>query len=370
MAGLWRRKEERANAEAALPILSSVDAYSTNEADKALDTLAELFRIYGKFAFDTDLFEADDTKSGCEDWAKRLLVGGNPEDVVDGVFKRDYPGARRFLMDRRTSEAEYVTRSLGNLRQAIRSFARCLTSAVEDERKSDGEVTERLEQLGAALNQRDTDQVRTAALSVVSTVRRAVAQRRNREQAQIRELSSRLSELRDELTQAKEQASLDSLTELFNRASFDEHLGRVSDVGVLLSQRPWLLLLDIDHFKSINDTHGHPAGDAVIKSVADTLSRTFLRKQDFVARVGGEEFAVVLVDTDEDGVRMLVERALQSIRRQVVSYGGKELSITISVGAAELQAGEMPATWYERADKALYMVKEGGRDDAEYISAS
>ncbi len=93
------------------------------------------------------------------------------------------------------------------------------------------------------------------------------------------------------------QATLDSLTNLYNRAAFDQEVEKVGALGLLLGSMPCLLLVDVDHFKAINDQYGHPAGDQVLKAVAENLVRHFLRKEDFVARYGGEEFAIVVRDS-------------------------------------------------------------------------
>lgn len=121
-------------------------------------------------------------------------------------------------------------------------------------------------------------------------------------------------------------------------------------------------MIDIDHFKQVNDTHGHPAGDAVIQQLADRLVSTFPRKTDFVARYGGEEFCVLLPGANLEVCQRLGERLLEVVRREVFRYQEISLSVTVSVGLAELMFGETVPTWLERVDRALYRAKASGRD--------
>ncbi|HYP77139.1 MAG TPA: GGDEF domain-containing protein [Polyangiaceae bacterium] len=102
------------------------------------------------------------------------------------------------------------------------------------------------------------------------------------------ELSQNISELRNELQEVREKAAFDPLTQFFNRAALDAHLDRVADLAFLLSSSP-CIMIDVDHFKKCNDSYGHAAGDEVLRRVADGLVRNFLRREDFVARYGGEE---------------------------------------------------------------------------------
>ena len=123
-----------------------------------------------------------------------------------------------------------------------------------------------------------------------------------------------------------------------------------------------VFMVDIDHFKQINDTHGHQAGDAVIQQLADRLVSTFPRKTDFVARYGGEEFCVLLPGANLELCMRLGDRLLETVRRGPFHYQEISIPATVSVGLAELIQGETVPTWLERADRALYRAKESGRN--------
>ena len=121
-------------------------------------------------------------------------------------------------------------------------------------------------------------------------------------------------------------------------------------------------MVDIDHFKQINDTHGHPAGDAVIQQLADRLVATFPRKTDFVARYGGEEFCVLLPGANLELCQCLGERLLEAVRREDFCYQEVSIPATVSVGLAELRPRDAVPTWLGRVDRALYRAKENGRN--------
>jgi diguanylate cyclase (GGDEF)-like protein len=241
-------------------------------------------------------------------------------------------------------------------------FASCLGKSIAAERESDAHLDERIGTLRRAIDARDATRIASEAERVVDAVREAIQERRQRELEEVRLLGEHVRDLREELSQARKKAEIDALTQLSNRAAFDEHLVQLASLGVLLGQSPWLAIVDLDHFKAINDNYGHPAGDEVLRQVSHCLSRTFLRKQDFVCRYGGEEFAAVLLDTTVEQMRTLTERLMQGVRDLVVRHGPHEVQLTLSIGLAALRPGETIASWLGRADAALYRAKRDGRD--------
>ena len=160
----------------------------------------------------------------------------------------------------------------------------------------------------------------------------------------------------------EQRAQIDGLTGLWNRAYFDERLGE-EIANRDRTGRPFsLVLADLDHFKSLNDTHGHPAGDAVLQSFARLLEST-LRAQDVACRYGGEEFSLILRDTTAEQARALVERVRAGLE---ASRWPKhpERTVTGSFGVCDQPAGDpsSPAAWIEAADAALYAAKHAGRN--------
>ena len=163
------------------------------------------------------------------------------------------------------------------------------------------------------------------------------------------------------LEEQQRLATIDPLTNLRNRRSFIElvrvELGRAQRYELPLS----LVLLDVDHFKAINDGYGHAAGDQVLAAIGSLL-RQALRGPDIAARWGGEEFVVALPSTDLAGALVLAERLRQSVESLPISPDGKSVAVTASFGVASYRPGESLEAAIDRADRAMYGAKVGGRN--------
>ncbi|HEX3597246.1 MAG TPA: GGDEF domain-containing protein, partial [Polyangiaceae bacterium] len=300
----------------------------------------------------------------CERWAAQLIGGGDGESD-EGAPKRDFGGVRRFFEEHRRTESAFVRSSFSTLRGAIDTFARCVRTTVVDDRAADAAAKGQLSELSEALSSNDITRIRKSATNLATVVSAAIEKRQERHRAQVEALSDQLRSIRSELLQARERATMDGLTRLYNRAGFDEHIGRIADLGLLLGTPPSLLMIDVDHFKRLNDSYGHPTGDETLRRVSECLLRTFLRKEDFVARYGGEEFAVVLMDASLGDARSMAERLRKTVRAMTIEHRGQSFSVTICIGVASLVPGETAVSWIERADRALYVAKNEGRDRVE-----
>ena len=160
----------------------------------------------------------------------------------------------------------------------------------------------------------------------------------------------------------RRRALQDGLTGLYNRRAFDDAYRRQLAQQQRKGGTLGILLMDIDHFKKLNDTYGHPAGDAALRNAASTLRRV-LRRGDIAARYGGEEFVVILPDTDEGGARQLAERARSAIARGQVIFEGQRITMTASFGLALWPGdGREAAELLGATDRALYAAKEQGRN--------
>jgi len=161
--------------------------------------------------------------------------------------------------------------------------------------------------------------------------------------------------------QALNAAHKDPLTGVHNRATLEENLDREVKLAQRYERKLSLIILDIDNFKSINDNFGHPAGDRVIKATAEhTLA--CVRGTDMLFRYGGEEFVILLSNTDLAGANLLAERIRQNISGTQIELEQGAVSVSASLGVAELRVNEMNATFFTRADKALYQAKNSGKN--------
>ncbi|MGZ9130651.1 MAG: diguanylate cyclase, partial [Candidatus Binatia bacterium] len=171
-------------------------------------------------------------------------------------------------------------------------------------------------------------------------------------------------QLRDNVQKSVEMAITDALTGLFNRRYMENHLTTLVDQAAARGKPIAVMVLDIDYFKSINDTYGHDAGDDVLRDFSLRI-RKCIRNIDLACRYGGEEFVLVMPETDKAVATMVAERLRRSIAAEPFSIanGTKSLEVTISIGiAAAAGANDSAAAILKRADQALYRAKRDGRN--------
>ena len=160
----------------------------------------------------------------------------------------------------------------------------------------------------------------------------------------------------------KQLSKTDFLTQLFNRGHWEESLIQEFKRLQRYTHQSTLLMCDIDHFKRVNDNYGHSAGDLVIQKIADAVRKN-LRATDIAGRYGGEEYAVLLVDTNLEQAAFLAERLRKSVEQLSIEYHGQILKVTLSLGLAEHNKQMTDhRQWIEASDKALYNSKANGRN--------
>jgi two-component system cell cycle response regulator len=170
--------------------------------------------------------------------------------------------------------------------------------------------------------------------------------------------------LRDNVQASIEMAITDALTGLFNRRYMETHFAALVEQAASRNKPIAVLILDIDFFKSINDGHGHDAGDDVLREFAIRIRKS-IRNIDPACRYGGEEFVIVMPETDMAVATMVAERLRRRIATEpfAIQQGAKQLEVTLSIGIAALGAeGDTAATILKRADQALYRAKRDGRN--------
>lgn len=266
----------------------------------------------------------------------------------------------RHLFERHVADfdADTATRMAEGFQRVLGHMASSAAQAGTDTAR----YGETLDRLSTALDQGDGHADAVAeALAETRTMQgnmRALQDRFDDSQRQI-------MALREEVRQAREESLLDALTGLPNRRAFDQRLATCLASAIAGGESaPCLLVGDIDHFKKINDTWGHPFGDQVIKAVA-TVLKALSPRGALPARVGGEEFAVLLPEAALNEAQMLAELLRQRISAARIRRHGAEETlarVTLSLGVTRHKPGESATEFFERADQALYASKTGGRD--------
>lgn len=341
------------------------DAHTARTRD-ALDTLASTLRIFGRHAFELEPGDGESFRAACEGWARHVLTGAAVPGgcgPATGAEDRAWTEVCAFITERRKHERAFVQRNTSSLQGLVWELVERLRD-IQAEHDGYAEGIERsLLQLEEAAHNSSLEEMREAIHRAVTTIQDTMAQQQDSFEQQLHVMGARLAEMRSDLIDTRRKMSLDPMTQVYNRGAFNNALTRYVDLAQLSSQPMALLMFDLDRFKSINDTYGHPAGDAVLSRVANTLVRTFPRKNDFIARYGGEEFAAILFDVGRDDAHRMVNALLNNVRRLEIDLpNGGLIHVTASAGCAILRPDDTPEGLLQRADQALYDAKHGGRD--------
>ncbi|MBK1653266.1 GGDEF domain-containing protein [Allochromatium vinosum] len=374
MVKFWKRESggvpsETTRAAPATP--SDSETLATLE-QAALDQLASVLRTWGQYAFDLDEIKAATLAEQLERWSRHVLMAAPPDaskDQDESVVaantsaRRDWAGLRDFVTRIRRSEQSYVNRQILGTRQVMGEFVQTLGLVLAEDQEEQTKVTQVINQLRSTIeNNAPIEVLSREAMNAIELIASIARERSKRNQGLLQDLTGKLQSLRGELDAAQRENDLDGLTRLYNRKAFDRQLERVFELCKLSGQSACLLMIDADHFKRVNDEYGHPAGDTVLKRLANCCTKGFPRKSDFVARYGGEEFAAILQDTSLKSALPLAQRLLDTIRIMRIEHEGLELDITVSIGIAELGTLASAEHWLKMADGALYAAKKGGRD--------
>jgi diguanylate cyclase len=183
----------------------------------------------------------------------------------------------------------------------------------------------------------------------------------------MRESADKIEALERNLENAIRDSTMDGLTGVANRKSFDAAIRRIAGDAMNSGDDLSLLMIDIDHFKRVNDTWGHQTGDAVLRHLARTMQQA-VRGEDHVSRYGGEEFAVILPRTDGKAAVNVAENIRQALAREplALALDPPLTPITVSIGAACYEPGDPLAEWVGRTDAALYQAKREGRNRVQF----
>jgi len=276
----------------------------------------------------------------------RRLSGAGPE-----------AGAGPAQEPRRLDPGDEALLSYGDL---LGAELGAVLDTLERRAAAEGEFIERLDRTRAGLPRFARASTVRDALGTLRETAADHALRLSAFAAELQSAHGQIAELRNELDAARQAAAHDPLTGLANRGRFDASLSAAVQAGAPFA----LVLADLDHFKRVNDAHGHPAGDAILRHFADIL-RSVSRAEDLAARYGGEEFALILNGVGAAGARQVAERIRQDFGSRsfrAIATGERIGMVTASFGLAAHRGGESAITLLGRTDAALYRAKSHGRN--------
>jgi len=269
------------------------------------------------------------------------------------------------LPDSALPPAELREQQIHDSAQAVRSILIILTSVIERTEQAASESSQALKKLRESFDRAGLPAEMAAATSrLTEQIDRMISNNAS--------LKGKLASSQKILTSQQRQIEtlrtavlIDGMTQLANRSYFDDKLAEMIRLRQRYDEVFFLVILDVDHFKSINDTYGHPAGDLILKGVAAKI-RSALRDSDFLARFGGDEFALILIKSTPQSAELVAKKLCTNIRDSRFLFEDTELKVTLSIGAAEATAFDTTESLLDRADTALYRVKESGRNDVYF----
>lgn len=303
------------------------------------------------------------TRKLLDEFARDLVKPGPSSDSVLFRF-------RQFFASYRIDEYSYIQNSFDDLKKIIWDFADQLSDDVEFEKIKDQEAKASLEQLREAVESNSMDVLRARSKDFINFYIEHQGKKDDRRIKRMTYVRKNLNSVKKKLLEATHTMQTDHLTGAFNRRSFDEQVKNHQRMFDISKSPVSLIILDIDHFKKINDAYGHDIGDSVIKECVRQVEEHFSRDVDFVARIGGEEFAVILPDYSSDAAAMKCEDLMAKIRKEALLTGNLDIRFTVSMGIAQLSEGESVDQWMKRADQALYHSKNTGRNKATVAGIS
>jgi diguanylate cyclase len=248
--------------------------------------------------------------------------------------------------------------------QTIRSILLSLTSVIQRADQAASDSSQALHEVRANIDQTGLPTELAAAHALlIGEIDRVIAS--NTElKGELASSQAILATQREQIEALKTAVRIDGLTQLANRAYFDEKLLEMIQLHKRYKEPFSMMMIDVDYFKTINDSHGHQAGDRILKGVAFKI-KNVLRESDFLARFGGDEFALILIKASLKPASEIAAKICSNVRESRFLLDEKEFKVTLSIGVAEVHADDTPDTLLKRADDALYLVKERGRNGVE-----
>lgn len=319
-------------------------------------TLLYILDIYNKHLFEIQNHSVRKVRAKLDTFAKELMQA-HGEEAEKALFR-----VRQFLSSYRIDEYSYVQNTFDDFKRIIWDFADHLSEESHTEDASQAEINQTLEGLREAVESNSIEDLRAKSREFIDFYLKHQTQKNDRRFKRMESIKKNLTTVKKQLMEANQTMRLDHMTGAHNRRSYDEQVKRYLQLHDIDKEPMTLVLLDIDFFKKINDAYGHDIGDFVLKECVRLLQESFSREEDFIARLGGEEFAVILPGCNVESAVKMCEEAMGRIRKEVFVQDKLEIRFTVSMGIAELYNGESADSWYKRADEALYNSKQTGRN--------
>lgn len=325
-----------------------------------LDTIRSLFLFIQDFSLDVSDIDAAGFKKEIERLNDKFLSSDKPKSI-QSAYKKCKKTIPSFI----TRQKNYLDIREKEFKDIIDLLTKAITKINSADQAFNHKLFEQSEKMEEISRLDDIKRIKNALKDQIEQMRDVVQDKQSNDERQIRQLSGQVNSLRTELEKVKIEAMTDGLTGAYNRKSFDTFIRGLVERSSVMNGSFSLLMMDIDNFKTINDTHGHNTGDRVLLAFANKC-REHIRDEDFFARYGGEEFVVVMPGAS---LRIAAKRGKQVCKAIAAArYAlenvepGEVLKITTSIGVGSWKKGDTAISIVQRADQALYMAKQTGKN--------
>ena len=280
---------------------------------------------------------------------------------IQSSFRRHQKRIRKFI-DR---QKRYLAEREKELKDIIDLLAKAMVTLDSDNQHYNQKIFEQSEKIEQITRLDDIKKVKQALIYEIENIRQTIRNKQDRDGKQLKILSKQVSALNHELEKAKVDSVTDGLTGIYNRKAFDRYIRELISKNNLTKTSFAILMIDIDNFKTVNDSYGHQTGDRALLALAHKC-RSLIRHEDFIARYGGEEFVILLPNAS---LRNAVKKArliCKTISDTHYSLNDIKadhiLSLTVSIGVSVYQKGDTAKSVIDRADQALYAAKHNGKN--------
>jgi len=320
----------------------------------------EFHKLINRFFIYEDDLNSDKFKNKIDHLAENFTSRENPKRL-----KRIFNIYKDTVLSFFSSTKKYLQEKDKEFKDIIKLLTSGMSALNTDNREFNYSINEHTSQLEKLSILNDIRIIKTKLNQEVISIKNAVKEKEKADNQRLMEMSETVSALKEDLLKAKTASMTDKLTGAFNRMAFDKHIySKIKTMGIRWAYFS-ALMIDIDNFKEINDTHGHLVGDRVIAATVQ-ICKTFLRKNDFMARYGGEEFVIILDGASLKNATKKADTICKKIALTDFIINQKEpkasLSFTVSIGISTFKEEDTAVSLLDRADKALYVAKKSGKN--------
>ena len=366
LLGLFTHAARETPHPVAAPTAPRASDASAHDPDNTavLDCLGAVLKCWSQHPIPLPDEQGGDAARLIETWQRHAILGTPipgvhaPEAASGTIRDRDWKSLTSLTNARRRAEAATAGEQLGDLRRVVWDTVTSLVRVAGADAVADIAVEQQLARLRVSAQRGDPVALMRELPEALRMITEAIETRQQRAIHERTLMADRVASLGRALSDAEDSARTDPLTGVGNRLRFTEATERALAMMILSGSDVSLLSIDLDGLKVINDTLGHAAGDVAITAVAKACSIVCTRATDVVCRIGGDEFAVVMLNTDAKTAAMLAERLEKRLNETPVTLcDGITRLVTAAVGGASAHPGETVEQWVGRADERLYNAK-------------